>query len=105
MEAWTPDDLKSHLDNGDKVFLKLWKKGCGICKLSNSATDRLEKTNEHGLVFGKISLTDHPEMAAISETDMLPAFFVFEQGKKKGVYTGFKGLDKLKTFVDEALQG
>ena len=44
-------------------------------------------------------------MAAISETDMLPAFFVFEQGKKKGVYTGFKGLDKLKTFVDEALQG
>ena len=26
MEAWSPDDLKSHLDNGDKVFLKLWKK-------------------------------------------------------------------------------
>ena len=55
MEAWTPDDLKSHLDNGDKVFLKLWKKGCGICKLSNSATDRLEKTNEHGLVLEKLA--------------------------------------------------
>ena len=37
MEVWSPDDLKSHLDKGEKVFLKLWKKGCGICKLSNSS--------------------------------------------------------------------
>ena len=42
-------------------------------------------------------------MAAISETDALPAFFIFEGGKKKGVYTGFKGLDKLKEFVDETV--
>ncbi len=103
MEVWSPDDLKSHLDKGEKVFLKLWKKGCGICKLSNSATDRLEKTNEHGLTFGKISLTDYPEMAGISETDALPAFFIFVDGKKKGVYTGFQGLDKLKAFVDETV--
>ena len=27
MEVWSPDDLKSHLDKGEKVFLKLWKKG------------------------------------------------------------------------------
>ena len=104
MEVWSPDDLKSHLDKGEKVFLKLWKKGCGICKLSNSATDRLEKTNEHGLTFGKISLTDFPEMAAISDTEMLPAFFIFEEGKKKGTYTGFKGLKELQEFVDGTMK-
>ena len=55
----------------------------GFVSYQIPATDRLEKTNEHGLTFGKISLTDYPEMAAISETDALPAFFIFADGKKK----------------------
>ena len=42
-------------------------------------------------------------MAGISETDMLPAFFIFENGKKKGTYTGFKGLKELQAFVDESM--
>ena len=104
METWTPDQLKEHLDKGERVFLKLWKKGCGICKLSNSATDRLEKDNKHSLVFGKIDVGDHPEMIEVAGTDMLPVFFVFADQKKKGMYTGFKGLDKLQQFVDESFQ-
>lgn len=103
MEAWTPDQLKESLDKGDKVLLKLWKKGCGICKLSNSATDRMEKTNEHGLTFAKINVEDHPEMLDLAGTNMLPVFFVFADKEKKGMYTGFKGLDKLQEFVASSL--
>lgn len=103
MEAWTPDQLKQHLDNGTGVFLKLWKKGCGICKLSNSATDRMESNNSHQLIFGKISVDDHPEMLELAGTGVLPVFFVFANKEKKGMYTGFKGLDKLQAFVDESL--
>lgn len=103
MEAWTPEQLKEQLENGNKVFLKLWKKGCGICKLSNSATDRMEKSNPHGLVFGKINVEDHPEMLDMAGSNMLPLFFVFSEKKKKGMYTGFKGLDALQSFVDESI--
>ncbi len=104
MDAWTPDELKAHLDNGERVFLKLWKKGCGICKLSNPATDKMEKENPHSMIFGKICLDDHPEMMQIAGTEVLPVFFVFDQKKKKGVYPGFKGVQKLEEFVTESLQ-
>lgn len=104
MESWKPDQLKEALERGDKVFLKFWKKGCGICKLSNSATERMEKDNSHGLVFAKINVEDHPEMLDLAGTNMLPLFFVFADKQKKGMYTGFKGLDKLKEFVDDSLK-
>lgn len=104
MEAWTPDQLKEKLDAGESVFLKLWKRGCGICKLSNSATERMEKDNPYNLTFAKINVDDHPEMLELAGTDSLPAFFVFADKKKKGLYTGFKGLDKLQEFVDESMK-
>ena len=103
MEAWTPGDLKNLLDDGQSVFLKLWKPGCGICKMSNSATDRMEKANDHQLKFGKISVADHPEMIELAGTDALPVFFVFADKKKKGQHIGFKGLAKLEAFVEESL--
>ena len=103
MESWTPEELKKSLDNGEKVFLKLWKKGCGICKMSNSATDRMEKSNPHQLVFGKIDVGDHPEMLELAGTEVLPVFLVFAEKQKKGMYTGFKGLEKLQEFVDSSL--
>lgn len=102
MDAWTPETLQSELEKGERVFLKLWKKGCGICKLSTPATDRLEKENTHNMKFAKISVDDHPEMMAVAGTDVLPVFFVFADRKKKGMYTGFKGVDKLQEFVDSS---
>ena len=99
MEAWSPEDLKKHLDSDGRAFVKLWKKGCGACKLSESATDRLESKNPHNLVFAKISVDDHPEMLEVSGTEVLPAFFVFADKSKKGQFVGFKGLKKLEDFV------
>lgn len=104
MEAWTPDELKAHLDKGERVFLKLWKRSCGICKLSTPATDKMEKENEYQMTFAKICIDDHPEMMDVAGTEVLPVFFVFDQKKKKGMFTGFKGLDKLQEFVSDALK-
>ncbi|NRA63616.1 MAG: thioredoxin family protein [Pseudobacteriovorax sp.] len=104
MESYTPDDLKKSLDDNQRIFLKLWKKGCGICKLSNSATDRMEKQNPHDLKFVKIDVGEYPEMMGLADSDVLPLFFVFTDQKKRGMYTGFKGLDKLEEFVSDSLK-
>ena len=103
MEAWTPEDLKSNLDQGKRIFLKLWKRSCGICKLSTPATDRMELDDPHQLTFVKICIDDHPEMLEITGSDILPVFFVFDHKKKKGMYPGFKGLEKLREFVASSL--
>ncbi len=103
MDAWTPEQLQEELEGGHAVFLKLWKKGCGICKLSTPATDRLEKDNEHGMKFAKICIDEYPEMMSVAGTEVLPVFFVFAKKKKKGMYTGFKGLEKLQEFIDESM--
>jgi thioredoxin-like negative regulator of GroEL len=104
MRDWSPEDLQKHLDAGDKVFLKLWKKGCGACKLSIPAIERIEAADAEGMVFGQICTDDHPEILEIAETDVLPVFFVFADKKMRGQMEGFKGLERLKSMVDDALK-
>lgn len=103
MQNWTPEDLQAKLGQGDGVFLKLWKKGCGACKLSIPAIERLEPAYGDRLAFGQISSDDHPEILEITGTEVLPAFFVFKDGEMKGNLIGFKGLEKLKGMIDQAL--
>ena len=103
MKDWSPDDMKAHLDSGKGLFLKLWKKGCGGCKLSIPAVERLEGEFSDQLAFVQISADDHPEILEISDTEVLPTFFVFVAGKFKGNHIGFKGLEKLKAFVNKHL--
>ncbi len=100
MESWTPEVLKEHLDLNKRVFLKLYKKGCGICKLSEPATERLQTNNTHDLIFGKIDVEDYPDLLDSSGTEVLPAFYVFADKKRRGTFLGFKGLKKLQDFVD-----
>jgi thioredoxin-like negative regulator of GroEL len=100
MENWSPDQLKAALDSRQGVFLKLWKKGCGACKLSEPAIERVQGTEiSAGLTFAQIQVDEFPEMLEIAETDVLPVFFVFEGGDMKGRLEGFKGIEKLKEFI------
>ena len=100
MQDWTPDTLKTELDAGSTVFLKLYKPGCGICELSRSATDRLEAKN-HDVHFGAIDVEAHPEMLELAKTDVLPVFFVFREHKMKGKVIGFKGQRTLEDLLGE----
>jgi len=101
MQDWTPKDLKSSLDDGGSIFLKLWKPGCGACKLSESATSRLEDKESANFKFVKINTEEHPEIMEITGTDVLPVFFVFKDGAMQSKVIGFKGIKKLQ----EALAG
>lgn len=102
--AWSPDELQKHLDQGNRVFVKVWQKGCGPCKMSSPAVERIESENKHNLIFGQICLDDHPEFGELANVDVMPTFFVFVDKEMKGRYTGFKGIAKLQTFLDETLQ-
>lgn len=103
MIEWTPDELKKNLDAGTSVFLKLWKPGCGACKLSEPALSRLEPEFQDQLTFVHINTQTHPEMLEISDTEVLPVFFIFKDKKKIGNHIGFKGIKKLKEFVETSL--
>lgn len=103
MQDWTPANLQEHLESGSKIFLKLWKKGCGACKMSTPAIERIEAANSHGLIFAQISTDEFPEMLEIAGTEVLPVFFVFAAKEQRGRFEGFKGLERLKAFIDESL--
>ncbi len=100
MIDWTPEDLKSNLDSQKSVFLKLWKPGCGACKLSEPATTRLEAKYGESNVFAKVDVSSYPEMLEISESEVLPAFFLFSEGKMAGKVVGFKGIKKLEELFE-----
>lgn len=103
MLTWSPADLQTAIESGKPVFLKLWKKGCGACKLSIPALERIVAADQKGIVFGQILSDDFPEILEITETEVLPAFFVFSNKEMKASVTGFKGLEKLQNFIDSAL--
>ncbi|MFK7873274.1 MAG: thioredoxin family protein [Oligoflexales bacterium] len=102
MKDMTPDDLKLRLDAGADIFLKIWKTGCGPCKLSVPALERLEAQDESEREWLQVNAADYPEMLEVSGSEVLPAFFVFKKGKKISQTVGFKGLAKLKSFIEEA---
>lgn len=99
----TPDQLKQEIEADKSIFLKVWKKGCGPCKLSEPATDRLEKTYENKLNFFKIEAGEYPEMFDITGTDILPTFFIFKAKALKEKKIGFKGIKKLTEMIDRNL--
>ncbi len=99
MQDWTPEKLQTEIESGKKVFLKLWKKGCGACKLSEPALDRLEQEFGSTVTFGQICMDDHEEMYEVTGTDVLPVFYVFDGQSKKGEVIGFKGIQKLKDLI------
>lgn len=99
MHDWTPKDLESRLESGGKVFLKIWKNGCGACKLSQPATTRLAEANAGVIEFGQVNADTYPEIMDIASVESLPAFFVFKGGQLKGQQLGFKGLAKLEELV------
>ncbi len=102
MENWTPDQLQATIESGALVFLKLWKRGCGACKLSEPALERIVAADALGIRFGQISTDDHPEILEIAETDVLPAFFVFKDKGLAAQQVGFKGIKSLQELIDKA---
>lgn len=104
MRDMTPGELKQLIETDATIFVKIWKKGCGPCKLSESATDRLEKAHaDDPIEFVKVSAGDFPEMYEVTGSEVLPAFFVFKNKQMVGKKLGFKGLNSLKPLITDAL--
>ena len=103
MDNWTPEQLQEHLDEGKSVFLKSWKPGCGACKLSKPATERLEAKHGDKVLFGQIDTAEHEQMLEIADTDVLPVFFLFKDKKMAGKHIGFKGLQKLQEWMEGSI--
>ena len=103
MNTWTPAELQSAIETQPIVFLKLWKNGCGACKLSIPALERIQAQDQHGCIFGQINTDEYPEMLEISDSEVLPVFFVFAGRTLKGKFLGFKGIEKLRAFIDHSL--
>lgn len=101
MEDWTAGELETKLDAGEQIFLKLWKPGCGACKLSSPAIERIEKEYGSEMQFGQINTEEFPEMLEITKTNVLPVFFLFKEKELKGKFIGFKGLKKLQNWISE----
>lgn len=100
IQSWTPDQLKAELDKGSTVFLKIWKEGCGACKLSEPAVERLYQAHHQQMSFAQISASEYPEILELSGSEVLPTFFTFKEQKLVGQVIGFKGIAKLQAIVD-----
>ncbi len=103
MQNINPTELQEKIATGKAIFLKLWKKGCGACKLSEPALERLVPQYGSQIEFVQISVDDYPEILEISETEVLPAFYVFSSESMRGSQVGFKGIKSLEALIAQIL--
>lgn len=96
MLTWTPEELEKKLESGNNIFLKLWKPGCGACKLSQPAVKRVQELYSDQYLFGEINAEEFPEILEIADTEVLPVFFLFKDKKLQNKQIGFKGQAKLQ---------
>jgi thioredoxin-like negative regulator of GroEL len=94
-----PTELQEKIESGRPIFLKLWKKGCGACKLSVPAIERLEAAHGETVSFVQILADDHPDILEITESEVLPAFYVFKDKSMVGSQVGFKGIKGLESLI------
>ena len=100
MKDWTPSELEAEIASGSAVFLKVWKEGCGACKLSEPAIERLlAMPIAKEVKFGQVSATQYPEILEIVNEEVLPLFFVFKNKAMIGKVIGFKGIAKLQELL------
>lgn len=102
MQQWTPDQLYQNLEDGNSIFLKLSKPGCGVCKLSQPAVRRIEEAYAKDYLFAEINAEEFPEILEVADTEVLPVFFLFKNKSLKGKFIGFKGQAKLQEFVESS---
>jgi thioredoxin 1 len=96
IQELTPEELKEKLDQKIDIFLKLYKPGCGACKMSEPAVTRLMEKHGKNFEFGEIDVEEYPEILDLAQGEAVPIFILFKNQKITGKVIGFKGIQKLE---------
>jgi len=78
-------DVDSFYDviNSEKpVFIDFWAEWCAPCKVIEPILQRLAEKYYEKIIFCRINVDRHPEIARIHEVMSIPTFIIFHKGKE-----------------------
>ena len=100
----TDGSFESQVLGSDKVFvLDLFSEWCQPCKVMSPVFEELAVELGDRVNFGKVDISDNPQIPGKYGVMSIPTFMIFKDGKEAKRMTGILPKGKFKAAIEEIL--
>ena len=97
---YTSEDMKfENLSKNHLVLVDFWAAWCGPCRMLSPIVDELAEETE-GVVFAKVNVDEHPDVAISLGIQAIPTLYLFRDGKAVDKVVGVQSKQALKAMID-----
>ncbi len=104
----TSSELKSKIENGEKLIVDFWAKWCGPCKVMKPTFDKISEsliTEGKSVQMYTMDVEENRDMAVSLGIRAVPTVKAFSMGKEVFSQTGIQSDTQLKQLVENVING
>jgi thioredoxin len=99
----TENELKTKIDNGEKMIVDFWAPWCGPCKMMKPIFENVAKTSE--IPMYTINVDENRGIAVELGVRAIPTIKSFNEGKEVSSKAGLLQETQLKELINNLING
>ena len=99
----TSSDFDTYTNHNRPLFVDFWAVWCGPCRTMEPVIDRLAAKYAGKVLFGKLNVDEHSEIATRYDVQSIPTFMIFRNGQPVDAAIGAVGELALDRLIQKSL--